>query len=169
MMGAVASGRRAYQLAICAVLLLAGYQGSGLNQREGAIVQLYLVCYDCVGPLDSVRAFASRKPVATVDSLNAALVAGPVPSAARDRAAALSFVRDSTYRATHRRPPLGVNRIDYVLDARRRYDGGFRSRAAIGLGWIHDARAVADLNAALATSLPPELRQAVRYAIDSLP
>jgi hypothetical protein len=158
---------RAYLLAV-ATAFLSGC-GSGLDAREMTVEQLYLVCYDCVGPLDSVRAFAVRKPVATVDSLNVALLTGPGSSAARDSAITGAFIRDSAYRATHGRPPLGVTRVVYLTDTRNRYDGGYRSRAAIALGWIHDVRALADLNAALVSPLPPDVRKAVKFAIDSLP
>ena len=169
MIAAIARRHRAHHVAIVGAALLVACSPQGLDSREEALVQLYLTCYDCTSPLDSVRAFAVRKPAATVDSLNVALVRGPDSSATRDSASVVAFIRDSSYRATHARPPLPVNRLDYMLENRRRFDGGFRTRAAIALGWIHDPRALADLNTALGTPLPPDLRAAVKFALDSLP
>jgi hypothetical protein len=159
----------ALYLCVLAPTFLSACHGPPLDHREQELVQLYLICYDCGSPLDSVRAFAQRNPIAVVDTLNGALVDGPAASPARDSAFVLAFVGDSTYRVVHRRPPLQTNRADYLLEHQRRYDQGYQSRAAIGLGWIHDARAVTALRAALTSRLPVSVRQAIRFALDSLP
>ena len=165
------------RLAALALTLLTACSGLPLSKREQALVNLYLECYDCVSPLDSVKAIGKRKPRAAVDSLNRALVAGPGagpganPGAGSgiDSVLVLAFVRDSTYRVYHGQPPLPMTRAGYVADQHGRYDAGYQSRGAVGLGWIHDARAVADLNAALALPLPQSVLRAVKFAIDSLP
>lgn len=144
---------------------------SGLTPVENGLVIQWLVCIDCAAQLDSLRALAAEKPVATVDSLNIALVNGPtgITIASVDSVFVISYVRDSTYRVKHLQPPMALTRTAYVTSNRERYENGYRSRGATGLGWIHDARAVADLNAALTLPLAPGVHAAVLYARDSLP
>lgn len=144
---------------------------AGLTPAETIIVGRYLDCIDCVIPLDSVRALASRKPDATVDSLNSGLLHGPDSQmvARADSVLKLGYVRDSLYRWQNNLLPLKPQQI-YVAEARERFVNGYRSRGAYGLGWIHTPRAVAHLDsAAQLPNLPPSVRQAVLYARDSLP
>jgi hypothetical protein len=143
---------------------------SALTPAEQLKVARWLVCYECVAPLDSVRALAARKPEATVDSLNVALLEGPGASAvaAAESVVVIGYVRDSAWRAA-RGLPLLTTRSVYVRESDDAYANGYRSRGAIGMGWIHDQRAVAYLNAALGLRLPPTVHAAVLYARDSLP
>lgn len=150
-----------------------GCQGvnTGLSPTDVTIIRRYLDCIDCITPLDSVRALASRDPDPTVDSLNSGLLLGPGTQAvaAADSVLTIGFLRDSTWRAQNNLGPL-LDRLTYVSQARNRYVNGYRSRGAYGMGWIHTPRAVAYLDsAALLPNLPPSVKQAVLYARDSLP
>ena len=142
---------------------------SNLTARERALVDWWLICFECETALDSVRALGARAP-ATVDSLNTALRHGPPPAqvAAADSVLGIAYARDSTWRV-HKLLPIIEPRSTYVNRERERYKDGYRSRGAIGMGWIHSARAVQFLTAALSDSLPLSVRQAVIYARDSLP
>ena len=144
---------------------------AGLTPTEAITVGRYLDCIDCVIPLDSVRALASRKPDATVDSLNSGLLHGPDSQmvAGADSVLKIGYVRDSLYRWQNNLLPLKPRAL-YVAEARDRFVNGYRSRGAYGLGWIHTPRAVAHLDsAALLPGLPLSVLQAVKYAKDSLP
>ena len=144
---------------------------AGLTPTEAIAVRRYLNCIDCIIPLDSLRALAVRKPDATVDSLNRALLTGPDPQtvAAADSVLKLGYRRDSLYRWQNNLLPLKPETI-YVTEARGRFVNGYRARGAYGLGWIHTPRAVAYLDsAAQLPNLPPSVKQAVLYARDSLP
>ena len=143
--------------------------GAGLAPAEQAIVARYLTCIDCDLELDSLLALNTRKPDASVDSLNSALLLGP---SARDVAAAesvlvIGYVRDSTWRLAHGLKPL-AERVKYVGEARDRYVNGYRSQGAFGMGYIGSPRARALLDSA-ATQVPTWLRAAVVYSRDSLP
>jgi hypothetical protein len=143
----------------------------GLTPAETIIVRRYLDCIDCIIPLDSVRALAVRRPDATVDSLNSALLHGPdAPTvAAADSVLRIGYRRDSLYRWQNNLLPLKPETL-YVAEAHDRFVNGWRSRGAYGLGWIHTPRAVQYLNAAAGLpGLPPSVKQAVIYARDSLP
>ena len=141
-----------------------------LSPAEEIIVEQYLACIDCIAQLDSVRALATRKPEATVDSLNSGLLFGPGPQAvtAAESVLVIGYVRDSTWRGQQGLQPL-PDRLIYVSEARDRYVNGYRTRGAVGMGWIHTPRAVAHLDSALTLQLPPSVRRAVIYARDSLP
>lgn len=159
----------------CAVLVVAVACAqdvlAGLTPPETITVRRYLDCIDCVIPLDSVRALATRKPDATVDSLNSGLLHGPDSQtvASADFVLRVGYRRDSLYRWQNNLLPLKPQAI-YVAEARDRYVNGYRSRGAYGLGWIHTPRAVAYLDSAtLLPGLPPSVKQAVIYARDSLP
>jgi hypothetical protein len=143
---------------------------SGLTPEERILVLRYLDCIECTEYLDSVRALAIRKPEATVDSLNNGLLYGPGAQAvaAAESVLVLGYIRDSTWRVANNRPPLPL-RMNYVTEARDRYVNGYRSRGAIGMGWIHNTRAVHLLDSAAVLPLPPDLKWAVIYARDSLP
>ena len=143
---------------------------SGLAPDEQDIVLQYLTCIDCIIPLDSVRALASKKAQATVDSLNSGLLHGPGTQAVAnvDSVLVLGYVRDSSWRVLRGLSPLPL-RVVYVSEARQRYVDGYRSRGATGMGWIHTPRAVAHLDSALTLTLPVSVRRAVAYARDSLP
>lgn len=143
---------------------------SGLTAPEQILVLRYLDCIDCIIPLDSVRALASRNPEATVDSLNTGLLKGPdtLLVKAADSVLAIGYVRDSTWRVNHGLLML-LDRVTYVSQARERWVNGYRSRGAYGMGWIHTPRAVAHLDSAATLTMPPSVKQAVLYARDSLP
>jgi hypothetical protein len=143
---------------------------AGLNPTDVIIVRRYLECIDCITPLDSLRALASRVSDPTVDSLNSGLLHGPglQAVAAADSVLNIGYRRDSTWRAQYNLHPL-PDRLTYVAAALERYVNGYRSRGAYGLGWIHTPRAVAYLDSAATMELPPSVRQAVLYARDSLP
>lgn len=155
------------------ILVLAGCGGEGIMQlvpSEQLVVARYLECTDCIAPLDSVRALASRKPDATVDALNAGLVRGPDSSAMAQAESllAVGYVRDSSWRVI-RQLPLLPPRDTVVAQESERFVNGYRARGAIGMGYIHTPRAVAYLDSALTLPLPPSVLFAVRYARDSLP
>lgn len=141
-----------------------------LSPVEEVTVERYLACIDCIIPLDSVRALATRKADATVDSLNSGLLYGPglQAVAAAESILVIGYVRDSIWRAQKGLLPL-PQRLIYVSEARERYVNGYRSRGAIGMGWIHTPRAVAHLDSAAALPLPASVKRAVLYARDSLP
>jgi hypothetical protein len=143
---------------------------SPLSPDEVLAVRRYLDCVDCVILLDSVRALASRKPKATVDSLNSGLLNGPGVQAVRgaDSAIYVGYKRDQLWRANHGLIPL-PDSMTYVTAALNRYIEGYKSRGAIGMGWIHTPRAVAHLDSALTLPLPPTVMRSVKYARDSLP
>lgn len=144
---------------------------AGLTPNETIAVRRYLNCIDCIIPLDSVRALAARKPDATVDSLNSALLRGPDSQtvAAADSVLRMGYRRDSLYRWQNNLLPLKPETL-YVAEAHGRFVNGYRARGAYGLGWIHTPRAVAYLDsAAQLPNLPPSVKQAVLYARDSLP
>jgi hypothetical protein len=146
-------------------------QGPALSPHEIRLVRYWLVCIDCGGTLDSLGAIGARKPVGAVDSLNHALTAGPgVLRLVRvDSVLALAYVRDSSYRVRNQQPPLALTRVDYVAAGHGRFTNGYRARGAIGLGKIHDVRAIAALDAALMMQLPASVERAVFYARDSMP
>lgn len=170
------SAGRVLAVVVATAVLLAGVTilvrpAPRLNPREQGLVVEWLVCIDCGSLRDSIQAIGARKPVPTVDTLNQALVHGH-PAArltAADSVLAIAYVRDSTYRIRNHLPPPPVSRAAYVQTGHLRYDDGYRSRAAAGLGWIHSARAVAALNAALQLRLATSVRRAVVYSLDSLP
>lgn len=144
---------------------------AGLTPDESIAVRRYLDCIDCVIPLDSVRALATRKPDATVDSLYSGLRRGPDSQtvAAADSVLRIGYRRDSLYRWQNNLLPLKPETL-YVAEANDRFVNGYRSRGAYGLGWIHTPRAVAYLDsAAQLPNLPPSVKQAISYARDSLP
>ena len=143
---------------------------AGLAPVEAAVVRAYLDCIDCVILLDSVRALASRNSDPTVDSLNSGLLLGPGPEAMQraDSVLKIGYRRDSVWRTANNLPLLDSLPI-YLTAALGRYEDGYRSRGAIGMGWIHTPRAVAHLDSALKLTLPESVRQAVIYARDSLP
>lgn len=143
---------------------------SGLTAPEQILVLRYLDCIDCIIPLDSVRALATRNPEATVDSLNKGLLFGPdtLLVKAADSVLTIGYVRDSTWRVKHGFQPL-PDRLIYVGQARERWVNGYRSRGAYGMGWIHTPRAVAHLDSAATLTMPPSVKEAVLYARDSLP
>ena len=143
---------------------------TGLTPEEEVTVERYLACIDCIIPLDSVRALATRKVDAVVDSLNSGLLYGPglQAVAAAESVLAVGYVRDSTWRLQQGLQPL-PQRLTYVSEARDRYVNGYRTLGAIGMGWIHTPRAVAHLDSAATLPLPPSVKQAVLYARDSLP
>ena len=142
----------------------------GLTPPEMTKVRRYLDCIDCIERLDSMRALAARKPEATVDSLNSALLNGPGVQAvaAADSVLAIGFIRDSSWQSRNARP-VRTDRQLYISEARDRFVNGYRSRGAYGMGWIHTPRAVAYLDSAAGITLPPSVRRAVLYARDSLP
>ena len=130
----------------------------------------FLNCIDCLIPLDSLRALASRNPDATADSLNSALLNGP---GLRDVTAAVSafnagYGRDSSWRVERGLLPL-EGRVLYVARDSAGYIEGYQVNGAMGLGWIRTPRAIAYLDTALTKPLPPPVLRAVRYARDSLP
>jgi len=153
--------------AACVALVL---QSGALSPPEAAQVRFWLVCFECRGGVDSIRAIGARKPVAAVDSLNRALVFGPGPLRLQrvDSVLSVAWQRDSLYRA-HQGLGPGIPRPAYVAARVRKYIDGYRARGATGLGWIHTARAVRALDSALTTPLPASVRDAVIYARDSLP
>lgn len=142
----------------------------GLTSAEMTTVRRFLDCIDCIVRLDSMRALAGRKPEATVDSLNSAMLNGPglQAVAAAESVLVIGFIRDSTWRSRNNRSVLPDRRL-YVSQARDRFENGYRSRGAYGMGWIHTPRAVAYLDSAAGLTLPPAIRRAVLYARDSLP
>ena len=165
------SRARGWWFAALVVVACAQNVLAGLTPTETIAVRRYLNCIDCIIPLDSVRALAVRKPDATVDSLNSALLRGPDPQTvvAADSVLRIGYRRDSLYRWQNNLLPLKPETV-YVTEARERFVNGYRARGAYGLGWIHTPRAVAHLDsAALLTNLPPSVKQAVIYARDSLP
>jgi hypothetical protein len=141
-----------------------------LTPDETLTVLRYLDCIDCGIFLDSLRALASRKPQPTVDSLNSGLLSGPGPQAlsVADSALAIGYQRDQAWRANHGLMPL-PDSTSYVTAARKRYVDGYRSRGAIGMGFIHTPRAVAHLDSAMTLPLPASVMRSVKYARDSLP
>jgi hypothetical protein len=143
---------------------------AGLTPAERFTVLRYLHCIDCVIDLDGVRELATRKPGATVDSLNSGLLLGPGVEtvAAAESVLVIGYLRDSVWRAQQGLLPMKP-RIVYVEQARDRFVNGYRSRGAYGLGWIHTPRAVAHLDSALTLPLPPSVMRAVKFARDSLP
>lgn len=157
-------------MVMLAAALTWGCGPKALTPAEQRMVDRYLICVECVEPLDSVRALATRRPVATVDSLNSALVHGLAPAAIAlaDSLLRLGYARDSTWRVAHGRALLSSS-VVYVAQARARYAEGYRARGAVGMGWIHDARAVRYLDAAMSLRLPASVSQAVIFARDSLP
>jgi hypothetical protein len=159
--------------AVVVIALVACSQGvdpAALSPTERITVLRYLECIDCVIPLDSVKALASRKPDATVDTLNRGLLTGPDSQevAAVERALIAGYIRDSTWRVANGRGLLPLRHL-YVQQARDRFVNGYRSRGAMGMGWIRTPRAVAHLDSALTLPLSPSVLWAVRYARDSLP
>jgi hypothetical protein len=153
----------------CITVLATSCRAPSLDPRERALFEYWLVCFDCTGQLDSVRAIARRKPASSVAALNQALVAGPPASPVRDSVLGQSFMRDSAWRAHNARPPFTLSRPAYIESQRRIFGEGYQTRGAIGLGWVHDSAAVSALNAALTLPLAQPVHDAVRYAIDSLP
>jgi hypothetical protein len=143
--------------------------GAGLAPADQAIVARYLTCIDCDLELDSLLALNTRKPDATVDSLNSALLLGPATHdvAAAESVLVIGYVRDSTWRLAHGLKPL-PERLIHVGAARDRYVNGYRSQGAFGMGYIGSPRARALLDSAL-NQVPTWLRAAVVYSRDSLP
>lgn len=165
------NGRHTLATASLAFALALGACGpKPLTPRERRTLEAYLTCIECDAPLEMVLSLARRKREATVDSLNAALRNGPVAHdrAGADSALARGFIRDSAWRSQTGRDP-GPSRDLYVTEGWARYANGYRVHGALGLGFIHDARAIQYLNDALALPLPPSVRSAVLYARDSLP
>ena len=170
-MAAVNASRLGPTLALLAVVACQGAPvDQGLTPAEATVVRSFLDCIDCVLLLDSVRALASRKPDPTVDSLNSGLLLGPGATAMRqaDSVLKIGYRRDSLWRLANHKPPLDSLPI-YLTDALGRYSDGYRSRGAIGMGWIHTPRAVAHLDSAATLPLPASVKQAVIFARDSLP
>lgn len=158
-------------MAFIAVLSCQGDQtGSGLTPAEQLVVNRYLACVDCVVELDSVRALATRKSDAAVDSLNKGLLYGPSTAsvAGADSVLKIGYIRDSLWRFEKGLPPL-PQRVVYIDAAKERFINGYRARGAIGMGYIGTPRARAHLDSALTLSLPASVMQAVKYARDSLP
>lgn len=161
--------RRALFLSVAAI----GCRGAAsapLLPNERTLIDWWLVCIECTAALDSIKALGIRNPDAAIDALDVALREGP-PTASitsAERALAESFVRDSSFRA---RTGLGLipGRIAYVEEGRDRYRNGYRSRGAIGLGWIGTPAAKTRLDSAAVLPLPPPVKAAVIYARDSLP
>jgi len=143
---------------------------TGLSPAERITVARYIDCIDCLIPLDSLRALALRKPDATVDSLNSALLYGPGQRAMAEAESVLviGYVRDSTWRLEHGLLPLEQRRI-YINQELQGYAEGYQARGAMGMGWIRTPRAVAHLDSALTLPLPTPVLRAVAYARDSLP
>ena len=143
--------------------------GGGLAPAEQSIVARYLNCIDCDLELDSLLALNTRKPDATVDSLNSALLLGPdtLKVAAAESVLVIGYVRDSAWRLAQGLKPL-PERLKYVGEARDRYVNGYRSQGAFGMGYIGSPRARALLDSAL-NQVPTWLRAAVVYSRDSLP
>lgn len=141
-----------------------------LTPAESDRIEWWLTCIECEAALDSIRAIGARNPTSTVDTLNRALVSGPLPAPVASVTALLNtaFTRESTWRANQGLVPP-VDRVGWVGGELGRYVDGYRSRGAIGMGWIRTPEALANLDAALAGSLPAPLRAAVVYARDSLP
>jgi hypothetical protein len=140
-----------------------------LAPGEQSIVARYLTCIDCDLELDSLLALNTRKPDATVDSLNSALLLGPDMRlvAAAESVLVIGYVRDSTWRLARGLKPL-PDRLTYVGAARDRYVNGYRSQGAFGMGYIASPRAHALLDSAL-NQVPTWLRATVIYARDSMP
>ena len=141
-----------------------------LNPHDRAIVGEWLICIECIDPLDSLRVVASRQPASTIDALSSALADGlPRARIAKLRGAIdASYARDSGYRARVGEPALPA-RATYVEQRVAKYDNGYRSRGASGLGYVNLPAAKARLAAVDTLPLPPSVRAAVRYARDSLP
>ena len=141
-----------------------------LTPRQQHTVLSYLVCVECMTPLDSVRALAVLRPEATVDSLNSALLngLGQRDSTIADSLLQLGYGRDSTWRAS-RGLSVQLSRVAWVSEEKGRYVDGYRARGAMGMGWIHTPRAVQHLDSAMTISLPATVKQAVVFARDSLP
>lgn len=150
--------------------LLLSLQGGALTPEERRLVDAWHRCVECEVALDSLRAVATRKPIATVDTLDRVLTGGLTAREQflADSVLGIAYGRDSSYRARTNLAPLEP-RATYVQWQRQRHDNLRRVRAAQGLGWIHDTRAVAALNNALNLPLQPTVRAAVLYARDSLP
>lgn len=158
-------------LVAAAALLSAASCERPLTSAQQLTIDRLLICIECDAPLQDVLALATVRPRGTVDSLNVALLRGPsgVAIATADSVLQLGYQRDSAWRV-ERALPLVQTRAEYVDWSLTRYREGYRVSGATGLGWIHDARAVAYLTAALSdATLSTNVRAAVRYALDSLP
>jgi len=143
---------------------------TGLSPSDHDTVLRFLNCIDCLIPLDSLRALASRKPDATADSLNGALLNGPGLRAITAAVSAFNagYGRDSAWRLEHGLDRL-LRRELYVAQDSAGYIEGYQVNGAMGLGWIRTPRARAYLDSALTKPLPPPVLRAVEYARDSLP
>ena len=141
-----------------------------LTPGQQLLVLNYLVCVECMTPLDSVRALAVVRPEATVDSLNSALLngLGQRDSTIADSLLQIGYGRDSTWRSS-RGLSVQLSRSAWVSEEKGRYVDGYRARGAMGMGWIHTPRAVQHLDSAMTISLPATVKQAVVFARDSLP
>lgn len=146
-------------------------QDTPLTPRERVQINNWLTCIDCRTELDTLRALAVRRPVATVDTLAAALLLGP-SAASRVHSESLvvrGYIRDSLYLAQRQQPLLPDGRDSVVARRLRRFVEGYQARAALGLGWIHTPRAVLALESSIQVGLPAGVQRAAVYARDSLP
>lgn len=150
----------------------AGAQIPGLDGDQQRTVTRWLTCNDCLaGQLDSVRALASLKPEATVDTLRRALVVG-APDTMKSRLAAAmrrTYSRDSAYARTQALTVSLSPRDSMVNRALAAFDATWRQRAAEALGYINTARSDSALDTALTLTLPLRVLRTVRFAKDSLP
>lgn len=168
----VAAVTRAQRLiALC--LLAAGCvnaAGEALTPAERFIIDDWLICIECTNAVDSLRAVGARKPKLVIDALNSALVQGPPPPSifAAESALALSFLRDSGFRARTGQGTIPLRAV-YVSEGRDRYSSGYRSRGALGLGYIGTPGAKLSLDSAATLGLPQSVKNAIQFARDSLP